>query len=166
MITAMAPRELTFYELLDVSPRASDTTLRELLDAELYLVDEARLRDAPALVRRVARDRRLRLQAAQAVLTNPAARRKYDLSIGLPPAPATARVHRLPTSTAAPTRAPQAPPTDLGGELRQARYAGSCPSCSEPIDRADLIGPITAAGGGRAWVCADCYRTEQAYLQG
>jgi hypothetical protein len=167
MITPIPARELTYYELLDVSPRASGQQLAALLTAELYLVDEVRLPDAPALVRQVARDRRLRLQAAEAVLTNPTARRKYDLSIGLPPAPATARVHRLPTATAATpvTRAPQGPPNDLEGELRQARYASSCPSCSQPIDQGDLIGPITAAGGDRHFVCARCYHTEQAYLQ-
>ena len=170
MIRAIAPRELTFYELLDVSPRASDRQLRDLLEAELYLVDEERLHDAPAPVRRVARDRRLRLQAARAVLTNPAARRKYDHSIALPPTPPPARVRHIP-NRAGSAAMPAVPPGSgqlaaIGDPLRRARYASTCPSCSEPIERGELIGPITGPGGDPAWVCATCYHTEQTYRQG
>jgi hypothetical protein len=170
MTTMSVMRELTFYELLDVSPRASTQELREALTAELYLVDEARLRDAPAGVQRVARDRRLRLVAAQAVLLNPVARDGYDRSIGLPAPAARAQVRcihtrtdGLPTASDCQRCSPQ--PALTAGLIR-ARYSSSCPACGAEIERGAAIGPIDAPGGGRAWVCASCYQAEQAYLPG
>lgn len=166
--SATVARELTFYELLDVNPRASTQELQDALAAELYLVDEARLQDAPTGVRRVARDRRLRLHAARAVLLNPTARQGYDRSIGLPAPAAVSRIRCIHTRTAGPQTAAEcrrcSPQPELAEGLILARYASSCPSCGEPIDRGSPIGPVDVPGGGRAWVCATCYCAEQAYL--
>jgi len=98
-------RPPTWYEILGVAPGATHEEIRQTIAAEQALLDDARLRrlDATTIVRRQARQRRAQLAAVAAVLTNPAARARYDQLIGSrsPASPVPVPVP-VPTSSSAP----------------------------------------------------------------